>query len=410
MCFNFNYSMTSDAAIAKSVDKFSNSFYEQLLKSNEHVNLICSPLSVQICASMLRMGAIDGSATAKQLDNGLKLSSRLLVEIANNFNDLVAYYEQYSVLQMASKLYLHQDYELSKSFQDLLASKYRSPAELIDFENAEAAASSINSWVQQKTNNCIKQLISAAALGADTTLLLVNAIHFKANWRIQFDKLETSKEYFQLDAAGNKRLVKMMHATNYFEYALLKSLKAKALRLRYTNCALSMLIILPDQAAGLHNLQRKLASTSLENITKQLRKLRIDVKLPKFKAEFEQELSPIFQQLHMQRLFNAPEFKLMIEQQTRIDVSKIIHKAYIEVNEQGSEAAAATAAVLMTRSLPQAPSPPPEPEIFHADRPFYFTIYDDKYGRLFVGNLKLPAEASNLPACECGQDVCECEN
>ncbi|XP_034485107.1 alaserpin-like [Drosophila innubila] len=391
----------------KSLDIFSRNFYHQLVNFNPNRNIICSPLSIQTCAGMLRMGAVDGSETAIELDGGLNFSSNYAKEIANGFSNVLTTYVECSVLTMANKLYLMKDYKVRKRFNEILTQKFHSEAENIDFSIGSEAANTINGWVESRTNKLISNIVSSDALSGNTRLVLVNAIHFKGEWTVKFEESETRSEDFFL---GNEKILKvsMMNAANKYYFADLPEMDAKALRLAYQDTDLFMLIILPNLNAGLKQLEKKLQTTSLEDITSQLTLHKVFVKLPKFKAEFEQELTPVFKEMGIKLIFNGQaEFGNMLDSNERLDVSKILHKAFIEVNEEGTEVAAATAMVVAVRSMPP---PELEPKHFYADHPFYFTIYHANHGCLFVGNFNSPdiSHVDNVRlVCQCKREQCE---
>lgn len=383
--------------LADSLGAFPRNLYHQLVKLNPDINLICSPISIQTCAGMLRMGADDGSETAKQLDEGLNFTSSDVNLLADGFYKTLNYYQQCSVLQMANKIYIMQKYRTRMEFSDVLTQKFLSDIEHIDFSKSKKAANTINAWVESKTNSLIKDLVQQNVLSADTRLVLVNAIHFKGEWTIKFDENATQKEDFFLDDKNHTK-VDMMQSTNNYFYADLPNFEAKALRMAYKDSELYMLIILPNKKNGLNSLEQKLKLTPLDSITSILNETKVSLKVPKFKAEFEAELKPVFEELGIDIIFSSEaEFGKMLEQNEPLSVSNILHKAFIDVNEEGTEAAAATAMVMMMRS---APAPESMPEIFHANHPFYYTIYDENHGVLFVGNLLNPAFITCSQCCE----------
>ncbi|XP_023172122.2 antichymotrypsin-2-like [Drosophila hydei] len=388
---------------AKSLDTFSRDFYDKLVHSSPDKNLICSPLSVQICGGMLRMGVKDDSETSRQLDAGLKFSSTDVNELADGFHNALKYYQHYNVLRMANKVYIMDSYNLLQSFSEVLTQKFLSTPEHIDFRNAKKSADTINGWVEAQTNNLLKDLVSSDSFSSETRLVLINALYFKGEWNSKFNEKNTVSEDFFVDAKNNSQ-VSMMNTTHDYPYAELSNLDAKVLRMTYKDTELSMLIILPNKKDGLQDLEKDLKSTTLESIISELEQVKVSVKLPKFKTEFAMELTPVFKSLGMDKIFTSPEFDLMLEEEQPLTVSHIIHKAFIEVNEEGTEAAAATSMQVSLRSMPG----PPRPKTFHADHPFFYIIYDDVYGCLFVGNLKLTSSDSinTLETCENCKSAC----
>lgn len=198
--------------------------------------------------------------------------------------------------------------------------------------------------MEQRTNNNIKDLVAATDLDADSGLVLINAMQFKGNCVHPFPENAIRNERFHLNELGGID-VPIMKLTKVLRYADLPNLDASALELPYENSDLSMLTVLPKRRTGLPQLEKKLRSTTLDKITEQLHNIEVDVKLPKFKSELQVELTEAFKQLSMTLLFsNRANFSRMLKNSEVWDLrmSKIIHKAFIEVNELGTEAAAAT--------------------------------------------------------------------
>ncbi|XP_034109355.1 serine protease inhibitor 42Dd-like [Drosophila albomicans] len=379
------FAQDQSSIFSKRLAKFSINVYTKLVAQNSNQNIIFSPFSIQTCAAMARMGA--KGKTAAQLDRGLKLISNNEAQIAESFHKVLAAYEKSSILHIANKIYIKAGYQLRDKFSSIIFKKFLSAVEPIDFSEDVRAAEKINSWVALRTNNLIKDIVDSSKLTASTRLLLINAIHFKGNWVHQFPERDTGNEPFY----GNtdKSIdVPMMNLKKRFRYATLDNLNATALELRYKDSDLSMLIVLPNSKTGLAQLERKLRITPLSQITEKLDWRDVIVKLPKFKSEFEVELKHTFKQLGMSDMFsNDADFSRMITTSERLKVSKIIHKAVIEVNEKGTEAAAATASIIVGFSLPSLPR---EPKRFYADHPFNYYIINKQSIMLFAGKLINP--------------------
>ncbi|KRF97545.1 uncharacterized protein Dwil_GK20760, isoform C [Drosophila willistoni] len=378
-----NNNMANEVEFSRRLAIFSINVYNQVSLLKPQENVVFSPFSIQTCAAMARLGA--KKETAEELDRGLGLVSSDTQQIAESFHQVLATYEKSAILRIANKIFVMKGYTLDQDFNRLLTEQFLSSAENLDFAQNTKAASTINQWVEQKTNNLIKDLINPSVLSADSRLVLVNAIHFKGNWVHQFDVRSTRPEPFYLNDVDSKN-VPMMNVKENFGYAELPELDATALQLPYKDSDLSMLIILPNSKTGLPQLEEKLRSTQLSEITKKLYQTKVIVKLPKFKAEFEMELTDVFKKLGMSRMFSdSANFSGMLESPEALKVSAIIHKAFIEVNEQGTEAAAATAMAVMFCSMPMFQ---PEPKHFFADHPFTYYILNKNNSILFAGKLK----------------------
>ncbi|KAH8372384.1 hypothetical protein KR093_011266, partial [Drosophila rubida] len=328
------------AEFSRHLATFSINLYSKLIAQKPNQNIIFSPFSIQSCAAMARLGA--SGETAAQLDQGLGLISTNEAQIAESFHNVLAEYENSSIVHIANKIYIMSGFELKDEFSSLISKQFLSAVEPVNFAENVQAAGQINSWVEQRTNNLIKNLVPPSALDKDSRLVLINAIHFKGNWVHQFPEHNTRNERFHLNDADSIE-VPMMNLKKRFRYANLVDLDATALELPYKDSDLSMLIVLPNSKTGLSQLEEKLRSTPLTQITGALYSTEVIVKLPKFKSEFEVELTDTFKQLGMTHLFSSKaDFSKMIKSPEQLQISRIIHKAFIDVNERGTEAAAAT--------------------------------------------------------------------
>ncbi|KAH8267113.1 hypothetical protein KR018_007867, partial [Drosophila ironensis] len=367
---------------ARRLALFSINVYGKLAALKPGENLVFSPFSIQTCAAMARLGA-EGE-TASQLDLGLGLASGDAEQIAQTFNRVLATYQDSQILRIANKLFVMQGYDLAPKFDELLSKQFLSAAQSVDFASNTAAAATINNWVEERTNHLIKDLIPPSALNSDSRLVLVNAIHFKGNWLHKFPKYATRQEEFHLDESRSVQ-VPMMSLKERFRYADLPSLNAAALELPYKDSDLSMLVVLPNSKTGLSALEEKLHSTPLSVITEALQKTQVIVKLPKFKAEFQIELTEVFKQLGMSRMFSDDaEFGKMLQSPEPLKVSAVIHKAFIDVNEEGTEAAAATGAVVRMKRCVESLDVPVE---FLADHPFTYVLVHREETPLFWGSV-----------------------
>ncbi|KAI8037278.1 hypothetical protein M5D96_010029 [Drosophila gunungcola] len=375
----------ADAAhqeFARRLALFSINVYEQLSAQKSGQNVVFSPFSIQTCAAMARLGA-EGE-TATQLDNGLGLASSDAGQIAQSFHQVLAAYQDSQVLRIANKIFVMEGYPLRQEFDQLLTKQFLSGAQSVNFAKSAEAAATINGWVEQRTNHLIKDLVPASALDANSRLVLVNAIHFKGTWQHQFPKHATRPDTFHLDAARSVQ-VPMMSLKERFRYAELPALDASALELPYKDSDLSMLIVLPNSRTGLSALEEKLRATPLSQITQALHKTQVIVKLPKFKAEFQVELTDVFRQLGMSKMFSdQAEFGKMLQSPEPLKVSAIIHKAFIDVNEEGTEAAAATGMVMRNK---RAITSLEEPAEFLADHPFTYALVHEEDLPLFWGSV-----------------------
>ncbi len=292
-------------------------------------------------------------------------------------------------LSVADALWGEQDEHFLPAYLQLVETNYGAGFNQVDFKTSpDAARATINQWVEQQTNNKIQNLLSAGSVTPLTRLILTNAIYFKAAWADQFQQSATKNADFHL-SAGKTIQAPMMH--NSGSYAYFKGPSFQALLLPYEKNEISMLILLPDDVDGLSALEGSLTAANLEKWIAALgNEGKAIVSLPRFKITQQFELSPTLENLGMKTAFDASsaDFSAMTGDKS-LSISAAIHKAYIDLDEDGTEAAAATA-VMMT-GMAMRPMPTPPPIVFTADHPFLFLIRDNASGAiLFMGRLTDP--------------------
>lgn len=260
--------------------------------------------------------------------------------------------------------------------------------------NSRGAAAIINKWVAEKTDNKVTDIVPADAVNALTRLVIVNAIYFKGNWLKKFDADSTKDEDFYLSANRSVK-VKMMHMSKAkFYYGTNSELNCQAIELPYTGESLSMFILLPDQAeTSLSEFEKKLTDDDLVNVMEKfrMRSTEVNLWLPRFSLDEKLGLAEMLAGMGMPDLFAEGVADLSgVDGSKELYVSKVLHRAVLEVNEEGTEAAAATAVVMMMRSAVI----PREIVDFRADRPFLFFIHHKATRSvLFLGRLVNPPTA-----------------
>ena len=287
-------------------------------------------------------------------------------------------------LSVANALWGQKGYGFLEEYLELIETNYGGKLNEVDFvRSAETARKTINRWVEQKTNNKIKNLIPKGVLDSMTRLVLTNAIYFKGNWARQFIKDKTKDAPFTL-ADGEKVDAAMMNQTAEFNY--LETGGFQGLELPYVDDDLSMIIMLPKEIDGLDEFEKTL---TVENLSKWLRKLykrEVVVSVPKFKMTSQFGLASVLKSMGMTDAFSSNANFSGINGKRDLFISAVIHKAYVDVNEEGTEAAAATAVTIKLTSIGPARIP-----IFRADHPFLFLIRDNHSGSiLFIGRVMNP--------------------
>lgn len=185
---------------------------------------------------------------------------------------------------------MKKNFSLKRSFKDVATNSFGSEAQTLDFSQNTQSAATINGWVEEHTNNKIKNLIAPSSLNDNTRMVLVNAIYFKGLWANQFDPEDTFTAPFHLNDQETTQ-VDFMKIKEHFKYASLRDLAATAIQLPYNNSDISMLIILPNSPTGLSHLERKLTVESVGSIYERLESQEVNVEIPKFKIEFDMELN-----------------------------------------------------------------------------------------------------------------------
>jgi serpin B len=349
-------------------------------------NLFCSPYSISTALAMTYAGA--RAETAEQMAKVLHFSlnqERLHPAFGSLRTEIQGAAQKHKYqLQTANRLWGQKGYGFLPDFLKTLERNYGAGLKEVDFIGArEEARTTINGWVEEQTQDRIKELIQRGMLTADTRLVLTNAIYFKAAWMRPFD-LKQTKEGDFTRADGKKVQAKLMHGnhrTNYY-----KGDTFAALELPYEEHDLSMIVLLPNAADGLPAFEKRLTAANLTQWLGKLSDRRVDVTLPKFKLTSEFLLEKVLSKMGMPIAFdgNKADFSGMTTRE-KLHISHVIHKAFVDVNEAGTEAAASTAVLMERLSAPPAAT-------FHADHPFVYLIRDRRTGSiLFLGRVTDPA-------------------
>jgi len=290
-------------------------------------------------------------------------------------------------LSVANALWAEKDYKFLKAYLDLVKECYDAALNHVDFKTAcEAARKEINAWVEKRTKDKIKDLLKPGVVDATTRLVLTNAIYFKGAWDDPFEKECTRPKPFHL-SSRQKVDVPTMVQSDEFGYAETDALQA--LEMPYRGEELSMVVLLPKKVDGLSDLEAKLTAANLTAWLGQIRKTEVVVFLPKFKLTCELGLAQTLGAMGMPDAFayGPADFSGM-DGTRELFISAVIHKAFVDVNERGTEAAAATAVAVAMGAAPG--DPPPK---FRADHPFLFLIRHRPSGSiLFLGRLSNPTQ------------------
>ncbi|MFW5692877.1 MAG: serpin family protein [Thermoguttaceae bacterium] len=365
------------------MNTFAFDLYGRLAAASDE-NVFLSPASISTALAMTYAGAREN--TASQMDAVLHLPER---DVHEGFGAMVdhlnALGEQEKFdLTMANALWGQRDYAFRPQFTELLDARYGAGLRLVDFRGeTEAARVAINDWVEEQTNEKIEDLIPPGVLTPLTRLVLTNAIYFQGTWEHQFNSDSTRPMPFTT-AAGNEVETPTMFQEARFRYA--EDETAQCLEMGYQGADMAMTILLPKQKDGLADLEKDLDAAALRQWTERLKAQKVKVYLPKFTMTTEFQLSGVLAAMGMPDAFRPKQADLSgMDGTKKLFIHEVVHKAFVDVDETGTEAAAATGVIVGITSVP-----PPMP-VFRADHPFLFLIGDTRSGAvLFVGRLHEP--------------------
>ena len=287
------------------------------------------------------------------------------------------------ILSTANALWVEDKFLILDEYKDVTETYYFSKTENLDFvAQPEESRKTINSWVEEKTNDKIKDLIPQDSINDLTRAVITNAVYFLGNWTVQFDENLTKEDDFKVSEQKTVK-VPMMNVEQNFNYGSTDDLQI--LQMSYKGDDLSMLVLLPKDN-DLSSLEKKLTVENLNQWKSNLMKKQVNVFLPKFKLETTYSLNENLVKMGMPSAFDSELADLSgIDGKKDLYVSGVFHKAFVSVDEKGTEAAAATGIVIGTTSAGSLP------EIFRADHPFIFIIQDDRTGLiLFMGKVVNP--------------------
>ena len=374
-----NATAESVSSLVDSLNDFSFNFYQQIGLS-EAGNIFFSPYSIFTAFSMAYEGARGNTAIEMQnVLNILQNNSATLGSFGRVYNLLNQKQDGYTI-STANAFWAHQDYSFLKEYLSLLENFYMAEANELDFAKNVEAAETINNWIEEQTNDKIKDMIQPDMLSALTKLVLTNAIYFKGLWANPFDPDDTYETDFKLTSSETVD-VDMMMDDSFYNYTETEDLQI--IKLNYQGNDLSMVIVLPKE----NNITIAESAMNYENLSKWRNgfyEMEIDVLIPKFKIEKKYSLKSILAEMGIIDAFTGAANFSGMDGTDDLFIGKAIHQSFVEVNEEGTEAAAATGIIMDLKALPYR---------FKADHPFVFLIQHEETGAvLFMGRVANPAE------------------
>jgi serpin B len=383
---------SSDAlTVVRGGNQFAFDLYAKL-RADKDGNMFFSPQSISTALAMGYAGA--RGDTAKQMASVLHFDlppEKLHPAQAAVLNYLNAIGQRGDVkLSVANRIWGQQGYPFLKEFTTLLKSEYGEALEQIDFAKSAAARQTINTWIEKATADKIKDLIPDGVLDSMTRLVLTNAVYFKGDWEEAFSKKLTKPHDFHLTAKSKAAGVPLMFRNDTFRYAQGKFAGDRGLKLielPYKGNELSMVVLLPDEIEGLAELEKNLTPDNVQKWLDAAQQTEVKLWLPKFKMTEEFQLGSVLSALGMADAFDRMKADFSgMDGKRDLLISAVLHKAFVDVNEQGTEAAAATGIVYELKA-----AAPQETPTFRADHPFVFLIRDNATGAiLFLGRVVDP--------------------
>jgi len=345
-------------------------------------NILFSPYSISTALSMTYEGARGETAEEMEAVFGfLEDPSERLPSVAGIYNTLNEEGREYA-LHTVNALWIQQDYHVLEDYVDAIIGYYGGDVNALDFvAEPDESRVTINEWVEERTNDRIKDLFPSGSIDADVRLVLTNAIYFKGDWLYEFDEEATSEEEFHVTPTTSVE-VDMMSLRDDFNYAETDELQV--LELPYTGEDVSMLILLPKRCY-MGDVEAQLSAERLCEWVDVMEGAAVNVYLPRFTFETKYFMMEDLAEMGMPTAFtDAADFSGMTGNR-ELFIDKVIHQAFIEVNEEGTEAAAATGVSMkLSAAMPE--------EVFRADRPFIFLIRDMDTGLiLFMGRVTDPS-------------------
>ncbi|MFA6474974.1 MAG: serpin family protein [Patescibacteria group bacterium] len=380
---NNNKALACATAVVDVNNGFAFNLYNQL--KNDSGNVFFSPYSLSTAFAMVYEGARGN--TAKEMQAVFQFPTdetdrRIAYQALNDRLTTTNTDYQFNV---ANALWVQQDYKLQADYLNTVHQYFGGEATNLDFaNNPEASRNTINTWVADKTNDKIKDLFPNGTISEITKLVLTNAVYFKGEWLTQFNQTDTSEENFNISSTETVRVPMMQQTNTATKFRYVADVTTQVLELPYQGKQLSMLVLLP-KTNDLSILESSLSVKQLDAWKASLNEQLVDVYLPKFTLDTKYTLNDTLKAMGMPTAFSTNADFSGMDGTKDLFIQSVIHQAFIDVNEAGTEAAAATG---VTTSLSAAQTEIP---VFRADHPFVFIILDNQSGNiLFMGRMVDP--------------------
>ncbi len=370
-----------DNSVVTANTKFGFNLFDEIRKTEQGKNIFISPLSISTALAMTLNGA--SGETEQAMTNTLQLQGLGSESINTGYaglRQILLTSDPKVTLTIANSLWARQGFSFKPDFLQRNTQFFGAEISTLDFD-APSASQTINQWVDTNTDGKIQNIIDDK-IDASTVLFLINAIYFKGTWQREFNPSRTREGPFHL-ANGDEKQIPMMRQQRWYPYY--RGENFQAISLAYGDGQMSMYIFLPDPESDLNIFLENLNAEGWENWMPQFQERDVSLVMPKFKLEYGKTLNDTLKALGMDIAFDAnlADFSRMAPLEIlgeNLYIGEVLHKTFVEVNEEGTEATAATSVEVGVKSVP------PPPIFFSVDRPFFFAIRDNKTKTvLFMG-------------------------
>jgi serpin B len=386
----FSNAWANEKSLAYTCNNFGINLYQKISAEAGDKNVFISPYSIYSALSITYAGTNNTTKLEFEKSLGIENPTIFYEALSKTIESLNARNGKEFSLLTANALWIDQRATLLKNYKELTKKYFGTSENSVDFTNPEKSAETINNWVEKQTKDNIHRLISPNSIAPDTNLIITNAIYFKAEWLNAFKHESTMERDF--NPFSNVPLkTQMMRQQNYFKYLAMDG--STFIELPYKDKQLSMIVILPEEhgANALANAESKLSSNLDKFLSADAGKDSVILTLPKLKIETPLlVLNNTLQKLGIIDAFTPSKADFSgIDGTHNLYINLVAHKAMINVDEQGTEAAAATAVIM----APTSALIPNKPKEFNADRPFIYLIRDNETGLiLFIGKFLTPLQ------------------
>ena len=368
----------NEQEISHASNEFAMNMLSGINAAYEDQNVFISPFSISTALSMTLNGA--NGETNEAIKAAIGLENLSDETINQTYKELVTYIyglDRGVSLNIANSTWYKQELTVLSPFEDLLRTFYNAEVHAADFKNA-ATVDLINNWIENETNGKIRDMLDT--IPPEAVMYLINAIYFKANWSVQFDPGKTENRNFTLKDGKVVQVPTMYADAVTYRSSYDNEKKLQLIDIPYGNGAYGFSIVMPDDPSLINQVVNEFTVADMERMLQDTRESTLEVYLPKFKIEFKELLNDYLIAMGMGVAFTGKaDLSRLFEENLDLAISRVIHQSFLEVNETGSEAAAATVVEIIEFSLPQA---------LHVDQPFLFFIRERNSNTiLFSGKL-----------------------